>query len=585
MSENMINLKVDGVSVEVPAGSTVLQAALAAGVCIPTLCYMKETNELGSCRICVVEIKGGRGLAAACVYPVAEGMEVFTNTEKVRASRRQTLELILSNHRMECLTCERNGNCELRQLAADMGIDSVRYQVDELEPELDESAPHLVRDNSKCILCRRCVAVCRKNQQVGVISAADRGFATHIESAFGRGLGEVSCVCCGQCVAACPTGALTLKRSVDAVRAAIDDPAKHVVVVPAPAVRVGLGDRFGLPVGESVQGKMVAALRRLGFDKVFDVNWAADVTIMEEGTELIGRVKNGGTMPMFTSCCPGWIKYMEHYHADMLDNLSSCRSPQQMMGGLVKTYYAEREGIAPEDIVVVSIMPCTAKKFEVSREEQRLENGCMPVDYSLTTRELADMITGSGIMFNVLPDEAFDPVLGDSTGAAVIFGASGGVMEAALRTAAVVLAGEEADVPLVFEDVRGMEGVKEAEYEVGGVKLRTCTVSGLVNAEKVIRAMEAGEVAYDFIEVMACPGGCVNGAGQPIHSPFEKMVVDVKGKRAAGLYALDEALPRRRSHENPEVKALYANYLGEPCGHRAHCILHTEYVPRDSYNV
>ncbi len=585
MTENMINVKVNGIEVYVPAGSTVLEAARVAGVRIPTLCYMKDINAIGSCRICVVEVKGARGLAAACVYPAADGMEVFTNTPKVRESRRQTLELILSNHRMECLTCERNGDCELRRFAADLGVDSIRYEVEDLVPDLDESAPHLVRDNSKCVLCRRCVAVCRKNQQVGVLAASDRGFATHIESAFGRGLGEVGCVACGQCVAACPTGALSLKRSVSAVRAALADPAKKVVVVPAPAVRVGLGDRFGMAVGSNVEGKMVAALRRLGFDRVFDVDWAADVTIMEEGTELIGRIKQGGTMPMFTSCCPGWIKYMEHNHPEMLGNLSTCRSPQQMMGGLVKTYWAEKEGLDPADVVVVSVMPCTAKKFEVSREEQRLENGCMPVDFSITTRELADMIVEAGIMFDVLPDEAFDPVLGDSTGAAVIFGATGGVMEAALRTAAVALAGEDADVPLVFEDVRGMEGVKEATYEVGGVTLRTCTASGLVNAEKVIRAMEAGEVAYDFIEVMACPGGCVNGAGQPVHTPAEHALGDVKGRRAAGLYGIDENMPRRRSHENPEVKALYADYLGEPCGHKAHHILHTTYVARDKHNV
>ncbi len=579
MGQNMINLSINGISVSVPQGSTVLEAAYAAGVKIPTLCYMREINAIGACRICLVEVKGARGLAAACVYPAAEGMEVFTNTPQVRESRRQTLELILSNHRMECLTCQRNGNCELRQMAADFGIDSIRFETEDLKPMLDDSAPHLVRDNSKCVLCRRCVAVCRKTQQVGVICAADRGFATHIESVFGRGLGEVDCVSCGQCVAVCPTGALVAKSSVREVRVALSDPGKVVVAVPAPAVRVGLGEAFGLPAGSNVEGRMVAALRRLGFDKVFDVDWAADVTIMEEGTELVERIRKGGVMPMFTSCCPGWIKYMEHRHPDMLDGLSSCRSPQQIMGSLLKSYWAEKEGLDPADIVVVSVMPCTAKKFEVTREEQRLDSGCMPVDYSITTRELSEMIVEAGLLFDLLPEEAFDPVLGDSTGAAVIFGATGGVMEAALRTACVILTGEE-DVPLVFSEVRGMDGVKEASFEVGGATLRTCTVSGLANAEKVIRAMKSGEAAYDFVEVMACPGGCVNGAGQPLHTPLAKASGGIKEKRAAGLYRIDEQMPRRRSHENPEVKDLYDHYLDEPGSHKAHRLLHTTYVDR-----
>ena len=467
MEKKMINLTIDNIPVTVPEGTTVLEAARDAGIKIPTLCYLKGVNEIGACRMCVVEVKGARSLMAACVYPVSEGMEVHTNTPKVRHSRQLTLELILSNHRMDCLTCSRNAQCELRQLAADLGIDAVRYANDQLPPQIEASALHLVRDNSKCILCRRCVAACKNIQHVGVINTNDRGFATHVGSAFDRDLAEVDCVSCGQCIVACPTGALYEKDDTYKVIEALHDPNKHVVVGPAPSVRATLGECFGMPIGTNVEGKMVTALKRLGFDKVFDVDTAADFTIMEEGTEFLDRLQNGGALPMITSCSPGWIRYAEQHAPEFIPNLSSCKSPQQMFGALVKSYYAEKAGIDPKDIYVVSIMPCTAKKYEVSREEQRMANGCMPVDVALTTRELARLITQAGILFPNLPDGEFDPMLGISTGAATIFGVTGGVMEAALRTVSEKLVGKEA-APVEFHEVRGMEGVKEATYELAG---------------------------------------------------------------------------------------------------------------------
>ncbi len=582
--ENMVNLKINNIPVTVPAGTTVLEAARSAGIRIPSLCFLKDINEIGACRICVVEVKGARSLMASCVYPVSEGMEVFTNTEKVRKSRRLTLELILSNHRMDCLTCSRSGKCELQDLAADLGIDAVRYANDQLPPQIEDSALHLIRDNSKCVLCRRCTAVCRKLQEVGVIGPNDRGFDTHIGCAFDRDLAEVDCVSCGQCIVACPTGALQERDDTAKVFAALADPTKHVVVGPAPSVRVTLGECFGLPVGTNVEGKMVTALRRLGFDKVFDVDTAADFTIMEEGTEFLDRLQNGGTLPMITSCSPGWIRFCEQHYPDFVPNLSSCKSPQQMFGSLVKTYYAEKAGIDPKDIVVVSIMPCTAKKYEVNREEQRLPNGCMPVDVSLTTRELGRMITHDGILFDHLPDGEFDEMLGLSTGAATIFGVTGGVMEAALRTVAVKLLGGE-PAPVEFHEVRGMEGIKEASYALPGKTVRVCVASGLTNARKVLDLVKSGEKQYDFIEFMACPGGCVNGGGQPIQHADVRNWVDLKGLRAAALYTQDQGQTFRKSHENPVVETVYAEYLGEPGGHKAHEILHTTYKPTKRYRT
>ena len=584
MEKKLINLTIDNIPVTVPEGTTVLEAARSAGIKIPSLCFLKDVNEIGACRICVVEVKGARSLMASCVYPVSEGMVVYTNTERVRHSRRLTLELILSNHRMDCLTCPRNAHCELRQLAADLGIDAVRYAGDNIPPQIEASALHLVRDNSKCILCRRCVSTCRKLQSVGVIGPNERGFMTHIGSAFDRDLAEVDCVSCGQCIVACPTGALAEKDSTAEVMAALADPTKHVVVGPAPSIRVTLGESFGMPVGSNVEGKMVSALRRLGFDKVFDVDAAADVTIMEEGTEFLSRLQNGGTLPLITSCSPGWIRFCEQHYPEFLPNLSSCKSPQQMFGALVKSYYAEKAGIDPKDIYVVSIMPCTAKKYEVKREEQRMANGCMPVDASLTTRELARMITQAGMMFDHLPDGDFDPLLGMSTGASVIFGATGGVMEAALRTVVAKVTGNEMG-SLEFEEVRGMAGVKEASYQLPGKTVRVCVASGLANAKKVLDGMKAGQLHYDFIEFMACPGGCINGGGQPLHSSDVRSFTDLRSLRARALYKQDQSMEFRKSHESPVVKELYGTYLGEPGSHKAHELLHCTYAPQKRYRT
>ncbi len=574
-----INVKINGRDVSAPAGSTILEAAHLAGIKIPTLCFLKEINEIGACRICVVEVKGARTLVASCVHPISEGMEIWTNTPKVLASRRRTLQLILSNHDRKCLSCVRSGNCELRQLALELGVaDEAYFDGVKNEYELDYSAVHMIRDNNKCILCRRCVAVCEKVQGIGVIGANNRGFATSIGSAFEMGLGETSCVSCGQCIAVCPTGALTEKDYTDEILEAIADPTKHVVVQTAPAVRAALGEEFGLPIGTDVEGKMAAALRRIGFDKVFDTNFSADLTIMEEAHEFLDRVKNGGVLPLITSCSPGWIKYCEHYFPDMTENLSSCKSPQQMFGAVTKTYYAQKMGLDPKDIVCVSVMPCTAKKFEIGRDNQNAA-GVPDVDIAITTRELARLIKRCGLNFNYLPDEGFDDPLGESTGAAVIFGATGGVMEAALRTAVEVLTGEEL-AKLDFEEVRGTAGIKEATYSVAGMDVKVAVASGLNNARELLEKVKSGEAEYHFIEIMGCPGGCVNGGGQPQVPADVRNFVDVKALRAKVLYNNDAKQAVRKSHENPSVKRLYEEFLGEPGSHKAHEILHTTYVKR-----
>ena len=573
-----INLKINGIAVEAPKGSTILEAARLAHIEIPTLCFLKEINEIGACRICIVELKNGK-LVTSCVYPAEEGMEVYTNTPKVLDSRKKTLQLLLSNHNRSCLSCVRSGHCELQELAHELGVDDEGYYDGEITPsEIDTSAAHMIRDNSKCILCRRCVAVCENVQGIGVIGANNRGFSTSIGSAFEMGLGETSCVSCGQCIAVCPTGALTEKDYTADVFAAIADPKKHVIVQTAPAVRAGLGEEFGLPIGTDVEGKMAAALRRIGFDKVFDTNFSADLTIMEEAHEFLDRVQNGGVLPMITSCSPGWIKYCEHYFPDMTENLSSCKSPQQMFGAVLKTYYAEKMGIDPKKIVSVSIMPCTAKKFEIGRPDQSAA-GVPDVDYAMTTRELARMIKRLGIRFNELSDEDFDDPLGESTGAAVIFGATGGVMEAALRTAVETLTGEEL-TNLDFVDVRGTKGIKEAAYNVAGMDVKVAVASGLGNARELLEKVKSGEADYHFIEIMGCPGGCVNGGGQPQVSGVVRNTVDVQGIRAKVLYDNDAAKTIRKSHENPSIKKVYAEYFGEPGSHKAHEILHTSYVKR-----
>ena len=496
-----INIKINGVPVSVPEGATILDAARSVGIEIPTLCYMKGLNEIGACRICVVEVKGMRSHVAACVYPAAEGMDILTNSESVAAARRHTLELILSAHRTDCLTCERSQRCELQKLAADLGVREIHFQSDDLRPQMEASAPHLVRDNSKCILCRRCVAVCSQHQSVSVIGPNDRGFSTHIGSPYERDLNETACVSCGQCVAVCPTAALTDQDETGSVWAALADPKKHVVVGTAPSVRVTLGECFGYPVGTNVEGKMAAALRRLGFDRVFDLNATADLTIMEEGTEFIDRFTNGGTLPVITSCSPGWVRFCEQFYPEFIPNLSSCKSPQQMFGAMVKSYYAEKAGIDPADIFVVCVMPCTAKKYENRREHQSSVNGLPDVDVSLTTRELAKMISRAGLMFTGLPDEEFDPVLGIASGAGLIFGATGGVMEAALRTVAETVTGKPLE-KLDFTDVRGVRGIKEAAYDLDGKTVRVAVASGLANARKLLESIKAGEKSYDFIEIM-----------------------------------------------------------------------------------
>lgn len=576
-----IKLTVDNIEVTVPEGSTLLEAARAAGIEIPTLCFLKDINEIGACRMCVCEVEGARSLVTSCVYPVTEGMVAYTNTEKIKEYRRKTLQLILSDHNMDCLGCIRSENCELQAMCKRYGVEDTGYYAGSRnEYVIDSSSDSIVRDNSKCILCRRCVGACINSQGIGVIGANERGFDTYIGTAFDLPLAETSCVNCGQCIAACPTGALYEKDSTADVKAAIADPDKFVVIQPAPSVRVGLGESFGLPLGTPVEGKMIEALRRLGFDKVFDTNFAADLTIMEEANELIQRVTTGGTLPMITSCSPGWIKFCEHYYPEMIPNLSTCKSPQQMFGAVLKTYYAEKMGIPVDKIVSVSIMPCTAKKFEIGREDQSAA-GVPDLDYSLTTRELARMISEAGIDFANLPEGEYDSPLGEYTGAGVIFGATGGVMEAALRTAVEKISGKELDT-LEFYDVRGVEGIKEATYNVEPLgEVRVAVASGLANARKLLDMVKSGEKTYHFIEIMACPGGCVNGGGQP-HVPSKvRNAVDIREIRGKSLYGMDEKCAIRKSHENPMIIKLYDEWYGEPGSEKAHHALHTSYVARE----
>ncbi len=623
-----VTVKINGIDVQVPADYTILQAAREAGVRIPTLCYLKDVNAIAACRICLVEATGVRGHAAACVQQVADGMEVKTDTPALRSARKGTLELILSNHRMDCLSCVRCGDCELQALAKEYGVDQYKYCMGDADEnksqeevvavgkkkvrciacgavfdagvehcpvcgagsDMFESAgeepvdsARIIRDNSKCILCRRCVAVCKHNQHAAVIGVNERGFDTHVGCAFDMPLTATSCVNCGQCIAVCPTGALTERDDTSKVWDALNDPTKKVIVGPAPSVRAQLGECFGMPIGTNVEGKLAAALRRLGFDKVFDVDFAADMTIMEEGTELLERLQNGGKLPMITSCSPGWIKFCEHYYPDMIDNLSSCKSPQGMFGALVKTYYAEKEGIDPKDIFVVSVMPCTAKKFEIARDDMSAAGAGIPdIDVSLTTREIASMIKQAGILFNDLKDEEFDPAMGIASGAAHIFGATGGVMEAALRTVAEIVTGKPLE-SVDFTAVRGLEAIKEAEYDLAGTKVRVAVTSGLENASKLLDMVKSGEKDYHFIEVMACPGGCVNGGGQP-HQPGDvHNFTNLRADRAKALYSEDKGMALRKSHENPAVKEVYDTYLEKPGSHKAHKILHTTYVKRKVY--
>ena len=581
MEEKMINLKIDGKEVSVKEGATILDAAREINIDIPTLCHLKGVNEIGACRMCIVEVEGARGFVTSCVHPVTEGMIVKTNTSEIRESRKVTLELILSNHDKSCLTCSRNTNCELKGLSEKLNIREIRFDGETTKDELDEMSPSIIRDQNKCILCKRCVSICKKVQKVGAIDTLNRGFKSKIGTAFNKSLNDVNCTMCGQCIAVCPTGALTEKDSTKQVWNAIKNPDKYVIVQTAPAVRVALGEEFGMPIGTSVTGKMVAGLKSLGFDKVFDTNTAADLTIMEEGTEFLERFKNSGTLPMITSCSPGWVKYAEHSYPDLLDHLSTCKSPHEMFGAILKTYYAEKMGIDPSTIYVVSVMPCVAKKFEAKREELSVKYP--DVDAVITTRELAKMLKEANIDLPTLENEKFDDPMGEASGAGAIFGSTGGVMEAALRTVYEIVSGEKLE-KLDFDSVRGQKGIKEANITIGDKTIKVAVVHGLANANKIMEDIKSGNSDYDFIEIMACPGGCVNGGGQPIHTSKERATIDIVSLRANAIYEEDKSLPIRKSHENPTIKKLYEEYLESPGSHKSHELLHTHYKARAKVN-
>ena len=582
----MVNVIIDGVSVQVEKGSTILQAAQKAGINIPTLCYLKDVNQIGACRVCLVEVKGAKALQPSCVYPVTEGLEVMTNTAKVREARKGVVELLLSNHPADCLNCVRSGNCELQNLAQQMGIRKNRFEGEQSTFPIDERSVAIVRDPNKCVYCRRCEAVCSKVQGVSILGGIGRGFNSTVGPAFGHALDDINCTLCGQCINVCPVGALTEKDDTQKVWNALADDSKHVVVQFSPAVRIAISEEFGLPMGTISTGKLVAALRRMGFNKVFDTNWSADLTIMEEGNELLHRLQNGGTLPMITSCSPGWVKFCENHFPGELDHLSSAKSPQQMFGAMVKTYYPQTDGLNAADIYSVSIMPCTAKKFEAARPEMN-SSGYQDVDAVITVREIARMIKQAGIDFVNLPEEECDAPMGLGTGAATIFGTTGGVMEAALRTVYEVVVGKELP-KLELEEVRGTMGeIKEATIDLNGTPVKVAVVNTLARAKEIMKQVQAGTADYTFIEIMACPNGCVGGGGTPIVDALTRTLLteDYRALRAKGLYNDDANLPIRKSHENPFIKAAYENFLGEPLGHKAHELLHTHYTARKLYNT
>lgn len=579
-----VNIKINGLELEVPSNYTVLEAAREAGIDVPSLCFLKGINETGACRMCVVEVEGGRSLQASCVLPVREGMSIKTNSKRVRNAQKTTLELLLANHDRECLTCTRSGSCELQALSEKLNVSGIEYQGEKRKKIFNENSQSIVRDTSKCILCGRCVSVCEKSAGVGVLDFSDRGFKTYISPAFGFDMDDAGCLHCGQCIVNCPVAALREKNHIDYVWEALEDDTKHVVFQTAPAVRAAIGEEFGLPIGTRSTGKMVAAIRRLGANDVFDTNFAADLTIMEEAHELLDRIENDGVLPMITSCSPGWVRLCEFNFPELLPNLSTCKSPMQMFSAVMKTYYAEKLGKKPEDIVVVAVMPCTSKKTEAARPEMG-RDGYRDTDYSITTRELAQMIRQSGIDFNKLPDEDFDPVFGEYTGAGVIFGATGGVMEAAIRTAADVLEGK--DLPEVeYTAVRGVQDIKEAEVTLGGKTLKVAIAHGGKAASDLMEKVKSGEADYHFIEIMACTGGCVNGGGQPhVSSQVKNAGIDVRAERAKALYEEDELCVIRKSHHNPAIQNLYKEFLGKPNSHKSHELLHTFYTSKELFPI
>ena len=570
MAKDKVNIYIDDQELEVDADSTVLEAAQAIGKNIPNLCYLKEKNVIGACRVCLVEIENTGKLAASCITPVSEGLKIQTNNKRVRDTRKMNLEFLLSNHDVECPSCLSNDDCDLRKIAEDLGIREIRFEGKKSSFKKDYSTPSIIRDPEKCILCRRCENICKEVQSVEAISTDGRGFDTVVNTTFFANLMESTCVMCGQCTLVCPTGALTEREYIDDVWDLLSDPDKHVVVQTAPAVRVALSEAFGKQAGAICTGEMVAALRKLGFDKVYDTNFTADLTILEEGTELINRINNNEKLPLFTSCSPGWIKFIEQYYPDYLEHVSSCKSPQQMFGALANSYYIEKEGIEKEDLAVVSIMPCTAKKYEAQREEMKGD-----VDYVLTTRELARMIKQAGLDLNDLGSEDFDLLMGSSTGAGAIFGSTGGVMEAALRTAYDLITGEELK-EIDFESIRGFEGIKKAAVNIDGLEVKVAVAHGLANARKIFELIKNGE-QFHFVEFMTCPGGCLGGGGQPLAASEE-----VLQKRMDAIYEIDKKKEYRKSHENPYIQKLYEEYLDEPGSEKAHQLLHTKYIKRGS---